>query len=270
MTLKKKSAARLFSGHFGIEFIEPELDMLKAIILEYSKIPYENLTKIISKFSKDDFAGRMRGPEKLMEGYINSNTGGTCFSLTFCLGSILSDAGFRCYPAMADMKKPNIHCALIVSIDNKRYVVDPGYLLGAPVELADSVVTLSTPFGFVELRPRGKIAYDLYTVAGSERKWRYRLKTVPVSKGRFFEYWKDSFSQPMMNSLQLTRLSGKGHLYIRDHHLRLRRDDKKVNENIRENMENRIESEFGIPREITAQARGFIERMKESWRPENL
>ncbi|MCD6379372.1 arylamine N-acetyltransferase [bacterium] len=266
MTLKKQSAARLFSGHFGIEFLEPELDLLKSVISEYSKIPYENLTKIINKFSRDDFSGRMRGPEKLMEDYINSKTGGTCFSLTFCLGSILSDAGFICYPAMADMKKPNIHCALIVGIDNKRYVVDPGYLLGEPLELAPSVTTASTPFGFVELRPRGGIAYDLYTVTGSERKWRYRLKTVPVSKGQFMEYWKDSFSQPMMNSLQLTRLSGEGHLYIRDHHLRLRSGDKKMNENIRNNMEIRIESEFGIPAEITARARGFIERKKESWR----
>jgi len=168
---------------------------------------------------------------------------------------------------MADMKKPNIHCALIVGIDNRKYVVDPGYLLGEPVELNGSIAVASTPFGFVELRPRGKIAYDLYTVAGSDRKWRYRLKTVPVSKGQFMEYWKDSFSQPMMNSLQLTRLSGKGHLYIRDHFLRFRSGDKKMNENIRKSMEIRIESEFGIPGEITAQARGCIERMKETWRP---
>jgi len=266
---KNNSAARLFSGHFQLGFEEPELEMLKKVISEYSKIPYENLTKIINKFSEDDFSSRMRTPERVMKEYISSNTGGTCFSLTFCLGSILSDAGFCCYPVMADMKKPNIHCALVVCIGDRKYVVDPGYLLGEPVELIKSVVKISTPFGFAELRPRGKTGYDLYTVTGSERKWRYRLKDIPVSKGRFMGYWKDSFSQPMMNSLQLTRLSGKGHLYIRDHHLRFRSGNRKVNENIRNNMEVRIESEFGIPGEITARAREHIERMKESWRKRN-
>jgi hypothetical protein len=70
----------------------------------------------------------------------------------------------------------------------------------------------------------------------------------------------------MMNSLQLTKLSEKGHLYIRDHHLRFRTDHRKVNENIREDLETRIESEFGIPADLTASAREHLERMKESWK----
>jgi hypothetical protein len=70
----------------------------------------------------------------------------------------------------------------------------------------------------------------------------------------------------MMNSLQLTKLTEGGHLYIRDHYLRLRREDMKFNENIRADLEQRIEAEFGIPGDLTAEARGFIERMKDGWR----
>jgi len=259
-------AGEKFFRHFGIERGEPGPDMLRAVISAYSRIPYENITKIIKKFSANEFERRMRSPMEVVEGYVNHSTGGTCFSLTFCLGSILSDAGFTCYPVMADMKQANIHCALVVHMGKRRYLVDPGYLLGEPVALTGGTARISTPFGSVELRPRGKTCYDLYTVSGGQRKWRYRLKMLPVSKDMFMKYWERSFSLPTMNSIQLTRLSRKGHLYIRNHHLRLNTDHRKVNENIRKNMESRIESEFGISGDITLEAREYLERMKASWK----
>jgi arylamine N-acetyltransferase len=266
LTKENTGAEKIFFGHFGITSGDPDLDLLKAVVASYSELPYENVTKIIRKFNEPDPALRLRGPEEVMTGFVERHTGGTCFSLTWCLGSILSSAGYSCYPAMADMKRRNIHCALVVRIGAKRYLVDPGYLLGGPVELTGEPVIIPASFGKVELRPRGAASYDLFTIAGGEKSWRYRLRTTPVSRSTFFRHWKASFSLPMMNSLQLTKLTGGGHLYIRDHHLRLRREDMKFNENIRADLEQRIEAEFGIPGDITAEARRLIERMKEGWR----
>ncbi len=259
-------AKGLFSAHFGIEMANADLRLLAEIVSSYSSIPYENLTKIIRKFTIDDPARRLRDPVEVMRGYIEDGTGGTCFSLCWCLGSILSGAGFRCYPVMADMKRANIHCALVVHCGTSRYMVDPGYLLGGPVELSGKNVRLPTPFGTVELRPRTASSYDLYTVTGEERKWRYRVRTEPVPAHLFMRYWKESFSLPMMNSLQLTKLTGKGHLYVRDHHLSLRTAEKRMNENIKRKMESRIEAEFGIDGRITSRAREYIERLKDSRR----
>jgi arylamine N-acetyltransferase len=266
LTDSEKGATGLFFGHFGIPSGDPDLDLLKAVVSSYAEVPYENITKIIRKFSEPDRDLRLRGPDEVMKGFVEDHTGGTCFSLTWCLGSILSDAGYRCYPAMADMKRRNIHCALVVRIGGRKYLVDPGYLLGDPVELTADPVTIPTSFGKVELRPRGAASYDLFTIAGGEKSWRYRLRTTPVSKATFFRHWQNSFSLPMMNSLQLTKLTPGGHLYIRDHHLRLRREDQKMNENIRADLERRVEAEFGIPGRLTAEARAHIERMKEGWR----
>jgi len=260
------SAKQLFFKHFQISGNEPGLELLRAVIAAYSNIPYENITKIIRKFEAPSRDERLRSPLEVVSGYVEEHTGGTCFSLTFCLGSILAKAGYRCYPVMADMKRPNIHCALAVHIGQKRYLVDPGYLLGEPVELSGETVRLTTSFGEVELRPRSGQRYDLYTIGGSDIKWRYRVKTVPVSQTLFMRYWQDSFSLPMMNSLQLTKLSENGHLYVRNHHLRLQRSGEKRNENIRAELESRIEREFGIPGDLTASAREHLERMKESWR----
>jgi arylamine N-acetyltransferase len=170
---------------------------------------------------------------------------------------------------MADMRRENVHCALVVKLGTRRYLVDPGYLLGEPVPLTRDAMTIETSFGTVELRPRSGERYDLFTITGGERKWRYRLKTVPVPGAVFMRYWRESFNLPMMNSLQLTRLTREGHLYIRNHHLRLRTNERKINENIRRTLEQRIEAEFGIPGTVTAEAREYIDRLKQGWRRES-
>ncbi len=253
-------------GHFGIPSGDADLELLGAVVRGYSHIPYENLTKIIKKFTAQGSTERLRGPGEVIDGYIERRTGGTCFSLTYCLGAILKGAGYECHPVMADMKRPNIHCALVALVRGKRYLIDPGYLLGEPVELTGDASVVETSFGRVELRPRSGERYDLFTVSGGEAKWRYRVKTVPVPRALFLRYWQESFSLPMMNSMQLTKLTDSGHLYIRDHHLRLRRGEEKLNENIRGELERRIEREFGIPADVTAEVREHLERMKESWR----
>ncbi len=265
-SLEPGNVTDLFISHFKIPAEGSDLELLRALVQSFSVIPYENLTKIIKKFTLQGPKERLRGPEDVLTGHIENHTGGTCFSLTYCLGAVLTGAGYRCHPVMADMKRSNIHCALVVHLNGGRYLVDPGYLLGEPVELGDGAVTVPTTFGTVELRPRAGERYDLFTVSGGEVKWRYRVKTVPVPRSLFLKYWQESFSLPMMNSMQLTRLTHRGHLYIRDHHLRLRRGSEKLNENIRSELEQRIEREFGIPAGITSEVREHLERMKQSWR----
>lgn len=259
-------AREIFLGHFNLPAGDPELDMLRRIVTCYSNLPYENLTKIIKKFTARSSDERLRGPIEVVKGYVEHRTGGTCFSLTYCLGSILASAGYRCHPVMADMKRPNIHCALVVELTGRRLLVDPGYLVGEPVELGAEPVRMATTFGVVEIRPRHGERYDLFTVDGEDRKWRYTVKTVPVSHEAFMRHWQDSFSLPMMNSLLLTRLTPSGHLYIKNHHLRMKGTTGKANENIRADFEARIEAEFGIPPEITAEAREHLDRLKKAWR----
>ena len=261
-----QQAKEMFLGHFRLPSGNPELEMLRHIVGSYSNLPYENLTKIIKKFMAESPEERLRGPLEVVSGYVEHRTGGTCFSLTYCLGSILSSAGFRCYPVMADMKRPNIHCALVVELGERRLFVDPGYLVGEPVELTGKPAQIATTFGVVELRPREGERYDLFTLDGGDRKWRYTVNMAPVGHSTFMRHWQESFSLPMMNSLLLTRLTPQGHLYIKNHHLRMKGMQSKVNENIRGDFEARIAAEFGIPPEITAEAREHLERLRRAWR----
>ena len=280
-------ARELFSDHFGIAPEGADLALLRRMIAAYSNLPYENLTKIIRKFTARSPEERLRGPIEVVSGFIERRTGGTCFSLTYCLGSMLSSAGLRCHPVMADMKRPNIHCALVVETSGRRYLVDPGYLVGEPVELAGAPVQVETTFGTVELRPRQNDSYDLFTLEGgwdelsgvgrleratalvprtAERKWRYTVRTAGVSHADFMRHWQESFALPMMNNLLLTRLTPEGHLYVKNHHLRVKGREGKANENIRGALEARIAAEFGIPPEVTAEAREHIARLRSTWR----
>jgi len=259
-------ARGIFFEHFRLKPGKPEFELLRGIVSCYSSLPYENVTKIIKKFTVTDPMERLRKPKEVVTGFVEMGTGGTCFSLTYALGSILSKTGFTCYPVMADMKRPNIHCALVVELNSSRFLVDPGYLLGEPLELTGASVKRETPLGTIELRKRGEEVYDLYTIVEGERKWRYRVRTRPVSKALFLRYWQESFDLPMMNNLLLTRLTGEGHLYVKNHHLRIRSGSKKVNENIRRELEERISREFGIPAELVSEAKSYLERLKESWR----
>ena len=259
------TAKEIFLGHFGLPSGGPELDMLRRIVASYSNLPYENLTKIIRKFTAHSPNERLRAPVEVVSGFVEHRTGGTCFSLTYCLGSMLASAGFTCYPIMADMKRPNIHCALVVEMNERRYLVDPGYLVGEPVRLTGAPVLVETTFGVVELRPRQGERYDLFTLDGTDRKWRYTAKTTRVSHQEFIRHWQNSFALPMMNNLLLTRLTPQGHLYIKNHHLRVKGPQGKANENIRGDFELRIEREFGISPGITAQAREHLERLRRSW-----
>ncbi len=261
-----QAAREILLGHFGLPSGNPELEALRRLVECYSNLPYENLTKIIKKFTAGSAEERLRGPVEVVSGYVERHTGGTCFSLTYCLGSILSSAGYRCYPVMADMKRPNIHCALVVEMNERRYLVDPGYLVGEPVELAGKPVRMETTFGVVEIRPREGERYDLFTLDGEDRKWRYTVKTAAVSHAAFMRFWQDSFSLPMMNNLLLTRLTPQGHLYIKNHHLRMKSASGKTNENIRSGFESRIAADFGIPPDVTAQAREHLEMLKRTWR----
>jgi arylamine N-acetyltransferase len=260
-----EAAREIFTGHFGLSSGGTELDALRRVVASYSNLPYENLTKIIKKFTAVSPEERLRGPVEVVSGFVEHHTGGTCFSLTYCLGSMLSSAGFTCYPVMADMKRPNIHCALVVEMNERRYLIDPGYLVGEPVQLTNAPVRIETPFGVIELRPRQGERYDLFTLDGGDRKWRYTAKTSAVSHREFMRHWQNSFALPMMNNLLLTRLTPQGHLYVKNHHLRMKGPQGKANENIRANFESRIESEFGISPGITAQAREHLERIRRSW-----
>ncbi len=82
-------------------------------------------------------------------------SGGTCFSLTATLLALVRSLGLRAEPILADRPYgERTHSGLIVWIDDRAHLVDPGYLLTEPIPLeADLLIEKPTSFNTVILTP---------------------------------------------------------------------------------------------------------------------
>ncbi|MEA1996979.1 MAG: hypothetical protein U9N45_05045, partial [Gemmatimonadota bacterium] len=101
------NAAVAFLTHFGLPGAEAPRDYssLRELYLAFTHIPYENLSKIIrSHHGSDNSSPEFRTPDQVLEGYLSDRLGGTCFSLTQCLFSLLCWCGFNCWRVLGDMR----------------------------------------------------------------------------------------------------------------------------------------------------------------------
>jgi arylamine N-acetyltransferase len=253
------NGVRIFLKHFDISpRRHPTMTLLREVLAGFSHLPYENLSKII-KFWRygESETQRLRLPEEVIDDHLRSHLGGTCFSLTFFLQTILVHHGFACYPVMGDMRAGrNIHCALVVRLEGERYLVDPGYLLRQPMALDPAKPRLyHTEFTGVELRfdpPNG--VYEVFTFNRQEMKWRYRFADRPTPPEEFLHHWQASFHRNSMHGLCLTRAAEDELIFIHKDFMRVTSLEGKRNVSIKHNYHAAIHQLFGIAPEYVEQA----------------
>lgn len=211
-----------FLDHFGISIKKERLELLRDILSEFNRIPYENISKLnrTMEYSKNDIQ-ILRLPDKVWQDYRDESLGGTCYSLTFFLQCILDHCGIESFPVSADMKwGENVHCGLSVVIDNKIYWCDPGYLLTDPL-LMDGTrkVHYRTESRGVCLDHENGI-YHLSTFTGNQIKWRYKFRSKFCTTEEFINFWLRSFNLPSMNGVCLSRQDGNRMLYVHNNYFR--------------------------------------------------
>ncbi len=270
--LRHTAGGRRFLTHFSLAPARPALVSLQQILAAFSHLPYENLSKIL-KFNRhaEDQHSRLRLPEEVMEDHLHYRTGGTCFSLTFFLQSILLQHGFSCYVVMGDMKAGrNIHCALVVMLDGIKYLVDPGYVLRRPMALDPAQPRLyHNEHNGVELRfdPLAH-SYDLFTFTPAGVKWRYRFVDRPVPAQEFLTHWQASFHRNSMHGLCLTRVQEDELVFILKDYMRITSRTGKRRVNLKRNLHQTIHEVFGIAPEYVEQALAALqENMARERRP---
>lgn len=264
----ERAAAALFS-RFGIAAASPCTPSgLEEIYRAFANLPYENVSKILGASGHGGVW--FQSPEELIEGFLASRLGGTCFSLTHCLYELLRQSGFRAWRALGDMQHGrNIHCAVVAETNGTQYLCDPGYLIPAPLALPACGDTESILRGEVytyRLRrdPEDTRAFHLHTSPpdGGNARWRYCIHNEPVEDSLFELHWRRTFSASMMNQLVLTRADGREQMYIHNHKLRLTRPDSRKNANLSGNVGGAVEEMFGIDRSLVEAALERIELIK--------
>jgi arylamine N-acetyltransferase len=263
---------QLFLQHYAISpRRRANMEVLREIFAGFANLPYENLSKII-KFNRcgENEAQRLRLPEEVIEDHLRWRLGGTCFSLTFFLQTILLQHGFACYIIMGDMRAGrNIHCALVVMLEGVKHLVDPGYLLRQPMALDPAKPRLyHTEFTGVELRfdPLREV-YDVFTFNRQEMKWRYRFVDRPAPPEEFLEHWQASFHRNSMHGLCLTRATDNELIFIHKDFMRITSLEGKRNVPIKRNYHETIRQLFGIAPEYVEQAMAALRENMARERP---
>ncbi|HEX3020131.1 MAG TPA: hypothetical protein VHP36_07500 [Chitinispirillaceae bacterium] len=251
-----------FLKRCGIDPSEDRETILYRIADAFSRIPYENLTKIIKSDIMVTPSSSMRYPDELIADYLRWGTGGTCFSLTAAIIAVYNALGIETHPVLADRHYgPDTHCGLIIVKAEGLLLLDPGYLLFTPVILPrQKSVTVQTGYNSIELvsLDNGE-KVEFYTVVKGSRKIRLVYKIKPVDPMTFARAWEESFRWEMMTYPVLTRVTAGEHQYLQGKNLAIRSATGTKREILTAEMQfDYIASNMGIHRDVIKKAFGVI------------
>ena len=119
----------------------------------------------------------------MLQDFRRWRSGGTCFSLTAALLHLVRSLGLPGEPILADRRYGvDTHCALLVWLDDRPHLLDPGYLIVEPVPLDATTNELVVPtrFNQLHLMPGEADRIELHTAEQGNRRYRLTYKTSPV------------------------------------------------------------------------------------------
>ena len=246
----------VFLKHFHIDEPRSPQQLFFDTARSFSRIPYENITKIIRRSESGGIKQARRRPEEVINEHIRWGAGGTCFSLTSALYRLARCMGLEAEYLLADRSYgQNTHSALLVRINGEQYLVDPGYLITEPVP-----VTLSAQMKIqaggeqLTLIPGGTVI-SLFTSRAGKSVHRLTYKTAPVDACEFNKAWDASFHWEMMNYPLLARAGPSGRIYLRGLIFQVSNNNSVIRDKIPENeLAAKITHEFGIHPTLVARA----------------
>ena len=254
---------RQFLHAHGISAAQPPVELLTEVARAFSRLPFENLTKII----QDAEAGRVevarRTPGRVLADHWALGTGGTCFALTSTMLYLVRALGFQAEPILADRRYgADTHSGLLVWQDGKPHLLDPGYLILQPLAIPTSgEVRVPTPFNQLILRAQnGGARVELCTLQANQSTYRLTFKAKPVDAGEFLRAWDVSFEADMMRYPVLSRVVGNQQLYLQKKHLLIRgANQKKTLEVPPEQLSAEIARQFQIAPAVVAKALNLLQ-----------
>ena len=255
----------LFLRHFAIAPDRDARATLPRVARAFSRIPYENLTKIVHETEIRGAMHALRTPREVIVDHIRWGAGGTCFALTATLLHLVRALGFRAEPILADRRYgADTHCALVVWLDELPQLIDPGYLLVDPIPLVGLAIReIATTFNDVVLVPHANgEKWDLSTRQQGSLTYRLTFKSQPVDEVQFLKAWEASFDWDMMKYPVLTRVEGGSQRYLQGRRFQTRtRQTVERLELTEDEWTRRIVDEFGLaPELVRAALRAWDER----------
>lgn len=249
-----------FLNTFQFSGQKPSLDHIRSVAQYYSRLPYENISKILKR--ADHPVGQLfRLPDELLEDHYAWHAGGTCFSLTYLLMGIYRILGYDTDAIICDLNwGANNHSAVMIQFGGQRYLVDPGYMIFKPLALVqDNVQTRISAETGISLRyDQEDDLYSLYTFRKQQftRRYSFHPKAVPLDQ--FSKFWKDSFELPGMDDLILTRVEDYEMTFIQGDFIKITAPEQTQKFREADLAEKLIRDQFQIPLEKVEAARYLL------------
>jgi arylamine N-acetyltransferase len=247
-----------FLSHHGIAADLPPRQLLNRVAQAFSRLPYENLSKVVRHAETTLVDQVRRTPAEVLHDFEHHGAGGTCFSLTWTLMQLLRGLGFDAQLLLADRRYGiDTHSALLVLLDGMPHLLDPGYLLTNPIPITgNQAIVIPTGFQEVHLLPaplEGRL--ELYTLYQQKLTYRLTYKTSPVDTATFLLAWDASFTFDMMNYPVLSRMEGDRQLYLQKNRLMIRgREGTENHELTTEILPHAMQHYFGVAPSLIQQA----------------
>jgi len=249
----------------------PGLAALGRLTLAHAaRVPFENVSKL-HRWKRG--LGCFPTLEDHLSGMERFRFGGTCYAVNHHLHGLLRALGYRVRLCGADMREPDVHLALVVTLDEGEYLIDGGYAapflhplplgLRVPQEIAcgqDRYVVLPRDGAGrtrVELHRKGALAHG------------YLLKPEERRIEEFERIVAESFlpGATFMNTLMLARFAPGRSLAI--HGLSLVQTEGERQEvtalRDRDELVAEVERCFGIPARVTAEALAGMAEVRDPW-----
>jgi arylamine N-acetyltransferase len=251
-----------FLRHFNIRVDRQPGQVLGDVVTAFSRLPYENITKIIKQAEYGNPEKARRYPEEVIEAHMQWGTGGTCFSLTVALLYLVRSLGWKAEYILADRHYgQNTHCAMIIWIDDVPHLLDPGYLITEPIPLVfkEEREVIAGSNKLILAPEVAKQRLSLSTERRGKKTYRLTYKTFPVDIGQFQEAWDASFYWEMMHYPLLVHTVNSQQKYLRGSMLQVSSGESVNRRKIQmDALIAGISEEFRIHPSVVAQAMSIL------------
>ena len=121
----------------SLQAIKPDLFFLETLINKYvCTVPFETASRIVKRVETAATKDCPRWPQEFWYSSIKQGCGGTCFESQYALFALLNTLGYTGYLTINPMIDcTNCHAAIVVIIDEMKWIVDVTLPLYKPIPL---------------------------------------------------------------------------------------------------------------------------------------
>jgi arylamine N-acetyltransferase len=170
--------------HLKVKRSPPSLEYLQELMTAYcSNVPWESVSKIIKKSLCDKTINCLRLENEFWTSAFQYGTGGTCYESNWAFFCFLQNLGFDGYLTINKIiDKSSVHSAIVIRIDDKKYIVDIGYPTYAPIPVIEESITVSDNFQIrYRCTPTSPKQYIIETFP-HPKPYLYHLTDIPVNQ----------------------------------------------------------------------------------------